>query len=235
MIPRSLVLACALLVSGSVFAAPLQAQSQSASAPAQAQSTAAPTLAKDAPPEQVVRSIVQQLANAIDGHRAELKKDKSKLIGIIDRIFLPHFDIDYASILVLGRHAREATPQQRERFAHAFYDSITHRYAEGLLNYTKGSVKVLPFRGELDPRRTMVRTQVMLDDGKTISVDYAFRRTSDGEWKSYDVVIEGISYITNYRAQVDAEIRKVGIEALIKNLETNGSKALEKMKQDAGN
>ena len=232
MITRSLVLACALLVSGTAFAAPMQAQP--ASTPAQAQSVAAPpALAKDAPPEQVVKAIVQELANAIDGHQAELKKDKSKLIKIIDGIFLPHFDIDYASILVLGRHAREATPQQIERFSKAFYDSITHRYAEGLLNYTKGSVKVMPFRGDLDPRRTMVRTQVMLDDGKTISVDYAFRRTSGGEWKAYDVVIEGISYITNYRAQVDAEIRKVGIEALIHNLETNGAQTLEKMKKDS--
>ena len=240
MILRSLVLSCALLVSGTAFAVPMQAQStpspaQSAASPAQAQSTASPVLAKDAPPEQVVESIVQELANAIDGHRAELRKNKSRLIDIIDGIFLPHFDIDYASILVLGRHAREGTPQQRERFAKAFYDSITHRYAEGLINYTKGSVKVLPFRGDLDPRRAMVRTQVMLDDGKTISVDYAFRRTYDGEWKAYDVVIEGISYITNYRAQVDAEIRKVGIEALIHNLETNGAQTLEKMKQDSGN
>jgi phospholipid transport system substrate-binding protein len=225
MILRSLVLACALLVPGAAFASPVQAQ---------AQSTAAPALAADAPPQEVVKDIVQELANAIDGHRAELKKDKNKLIQIIDGIFLPHFDIDYASILVLGRHAREATPAQRERFAKAFYDSITHRYAEGLLNYTKGSVKVLPFRGDLDPRRTVVRTQVMLDDGKTISVDYAFRRTSGGEWKAYDVIIEGISYITNYRAQVDAEIRKAGIESLIERLEKHGAETLDKMKQESG-
>lgn len=225
MILRSLVFTCALLVPGAVFAAPMQAQAQSAAAPA---------LAPDAPPQQVVDSIVQELANAIDGHQAELKKDKNKLIEIIDGIFLPHFDIDYASILVLGRHAREATPEQRERFAKAFYDSITHRYAEGLLNYTKGSVKVLPFRGDLDPRRTMVRTQVMLDDGKTIAVDYAFRRTASGEWKAYDVVIEGISYITNYRNQVDAEIRKSGIDSLIVRLETNGAQTLENMQQESG-
>jgi phospholipid transport system substrate-binding protein len=235
MILRSLVFACALVLPGAVLAVPVQSQAQSSALPAQSQSVASPALPADAPPEQVVKSIVNQLANAIDGHRAELKKDKSKLIGIIDGIFLPHFDIDYASILVLGRHARQATPDQRERFARAFYDSITHRYAEGLLNYTKGSVKVLPFRGDLDPRRTMVRTQVMLDDGKTISVDYAFRRTSSGEWKAYDVVIEGISYITNYRAQVDAEIRKTSIDSLIERLEKNGAQTLDKMQKEKGN
>jgi phospholipid transport system substrate-binding protein len=149
-------------------------------------------------------------------------------------VFLPHFDIDYASILVLGQHAREASPAQRERFAKAFYNSITHRYAEGLLNYTRGKVKVLPFTGGLDDKRSVVRTQVVLDDGKTVSVDYAFRKSKTGDWKAYDVIIEGISYVTNYRNQVDAEIRKDGIDKLIQNLETQGDKALDTMKTDAG-
>jgi phospholipid transport system substrate-binding protein len=152
---------------------------------------------------------------------------------VIDDVFLPHFDIDYASILVLGRHAKEATPEQRERFAKAFYNSITHRYAEGLLNYTKGAVQVLPFSGDLNDKRTVVRTQVVLDDGKRLSVDYAFRKSKSGDWKAYDVIIEGISYVTNYRNQVDAEIRKVGIEKLISNLENQGEKALETMDKDS--
>ncbi|HEX6614505.1 MAG TPA: ABC transporter substrate-binding protein, partial [Rhodanobacteraceae bacterium] len=151
----------------------------------------------------------------------------------IDRILLPHFDIDYASLLVLGKHAREATPAQRVRFSHAFYNSITHRYAEGLLNYTKGKVKLLPFQGDLNARRSVVRTEVMLDDGKSLSVDYVFRKTSGGDWKAYDVVIEGISYVTNYRNQVDAEIQKEGIEGLIHRLETQGAAAIDQMQQQA--
>jgi phospholipid transport system substrate-binding protein len=201
--------------------------------PAPAQEAAVQAPAAQPNPEQVVREIAHQLDTTIAGHREELKTDKEKLITVIDDVFLPHFDIDYASILVLGRHAREATPEQRERFAKAFYNSITHRYAEGLLNYTRGAVQVLPFSGDLNVKRTVVRTQVVLDDGKKLSVDYAFRKSKNGDWKAYDVIIEGISYVTNYRNQVDAEIRKVGIEKLIANLETSGEKALEKM--DEGN
>jgi len=218
---RRLALATAIAL-GSVVAAPAFAQATpEATAPA-AQQT----------PEQIVQSIADQLATAIDGHRDELKQHKEKLIGIIDEVFLPHFDIDYASILVLGQHAREATPAQRERFAKAFYNSITHRYAEGLLNYTRGRVKVLPFNGDLNDRRSVVRTQVVLDDGKLVAIDYAFRKTRTGDWKAYDVIIEGISYVTNYRNQVDAEIRKVGINQLITNLETQGEKALAAMEKD---
>jgi phospholipid transport system substrate-binding protein len=217
---RRLALATAIAF-GTIVAAPAMAQNDAPSADAAQQA-----------PAQVVQTIADQLATAIEGHRDELKQNQEKLISVIDEVFLPHFDLDYASILVLGQHAREATPEQRERFAKAFYNSITHRYAEGLLNYTRGRVKVLPFNGDLNDKRTVVRTQVVLDDGKLVSIDYAFRKSRSGDWKAYDVIIEGISYVTNYRNQVDAEIRKVGIDKLITNLETRGEQALETMDKD---
>ncbi|RYD14159.1 MAG: ABC transporter substrate-binding protein [Lysobacteraceae bacterium] len=182
-------------------------------------------------PDQVVQGIADDLGKAIEGHQTELRADRDRLIEMIDGILLPHFDIDYASILVLGQHAREATPEQRSRFARAFYNSIAHRYAEGLLNYTRGRVRVIQSKGELSEKRTIVRTEVVLDDGKLLAVDYAFRRTKAGEWKAYDVIIEGISYITNYRNQVSAEVRKDGLDALIVRLETQGEKALESMEK----
>lgn len=218
---RRLALATAIAM-GTLVASPSFAQD-----PAPAAASATQT------PEQIIQSIADQLATAIDGHRDELKQNQDKLISIIDEVLLPHFDIDYASILVLGQHAREATPAQRERFAKAFYNSITHRYAEGLLDYTRGRVKVLPFSGDLNDKRTVVRTQVVMDDGKLVSIDYAFRKSRSGDWKAYDVIIEGISYVTNYRNQVDAEIRKSGIDALITNLETKGGQALDSMAKDA--
>ena len=82
--------------------------------------------------------LADDLGKAIDGRRAS-SKNREKLLKLIDGILLPHFDIDYASILVLGQTARTATPEQRARFAKAFYNSIAHRYAEGLLNYTEAA------------------------------------------------------------------------------------------------
>ncbi len=193
--------------------------------------TTLPALADTPTPDQVVQGIADDLGKAIDGHQAELKSNNDKLIKLIDGILLPRFDIDYASILVLGQYARSATPEQRARFAKAFYNSIAHRYAEGLLNYTRGRVRVLPTKGEMNDKRTIVRTEVVLDDGKTLAVDYAFRKTKEGQWKAYDVIIEGISYITNYRNQVGAEIQKTSLDALITRLETQGEKALESMEQ----
>jgi phospholipid transport system substrate-binding protein len=192
---------------------------------------AAPAFAEPTAPNQVVQGIVDNLAKTMDARRAELQANHEALLKAIDDIVLPHFDIDYASILVLGQNARTATPEQRARFAHAMYNSITHRYAEGLLKYTEGRVRVLPFEGELNDKRTLVRTQVVLDDGKVVPVDYAFRKTKDGDWRAYDVIIEGISYVTNYRNQVAAEIAKSGLDALTTRLETQGAKALESIEK----
>jgi phospholipid transport system substrate-binding protein len=195
---------------------------------------AMPAFAAEQTPQQIVQSIADQLGTAIQGHQAELQQHPDEVIKIIDGIVLPHFDMDYASLLVLGRHAREATPAQRVAFARAFYNALTRRYAEGLVAYTRGSVKVLPAQGPLDQRRTIVRTQVLLTSGKNLSVDYAFRKTASGDWKAYDVIIEGISYITNYRNQVDAEIQKEGIDGLIKRLQSEGAGAIDQMKQQDG-
>ena len=217
---RSFSFAFALLLG--IAAAPLAARAD------------APTGNAAQTPDQVVQGIADELGKAIDGHQAELKSDHEKLIKLIDGILLPHFDIDYASILVLGPYARTSTPEQRARFAKAFYNSIAHRYAEGLLNYTRGRVQVLPTKGDLNDKRSIVRTEVVLDDGKRLGVDYAFRKTKSGQWKAYDVIIEGISYITNYRNQVGAEISKSSLDALITRLETQGDKTLETMQKAQG-
>jgi phospholipid transport system substrate-binding protein len=193
---------------------------------------AAPLHAENLQPNQVVQNLVDELGKTMETRRTELQNNRDALIKTIDGIVLPHFDIDYASILVLGPNARTATPEQRARFAKAMYNSITHRYAEGLLKYTEGRVRVLPFQGELNEKRTLVRTQVVLDDGKNVPVDYAFRKTSTGDWKAYDVIIEGISYVTNYRNQVAAEIAKSNLDALTTRLETQGAKALETLEQN---
>jgi phospholipid transport system substrate-binding protein len=178
-------------------------------------------------PVAVVEKIAQRLDETMESRREELSRDRAALNAVIDDVVLANFDTDYAALLVLGRYAREATPEQRQRFTRAFYDSLVNRYGEALLQYTRGSVKVLPFRGELNDRRTTVRTEVIINDGTRIPVDYAFRKTKAGDWKAFDVVIEGISYVTNYRNQVVAEIQKSGIDAVIQRLETQGIGAIE--------
>lgn len=187
---------------------------------------ATPVRAADEPAA-IVQKIATLLDETMETRREELSRDRNALNKVIDDVVLADFDTDYAALLVLGRYAREATPEQRSRFTRAFYDSLVNRYGEALLQYTRGSVRVLPFRGELNERRTTVRTEVMINDGTRVPVDYAFRKTRSGQWKAFDVVIEGISYVTNYRNQVVAEIQKTSIDAVTERLEKQGIAAFE--------
>ena len=199
----------------------------SQSAPAFA---AAPVSAQS--PQEIVQQIADEMGTALKGHRAEYKKDKRKLVAVIDHILLPHFDTTYAALLVLGRYARSATPEQIDAFRKAFYNALIDRYAEGLIDYREGRVTILPQRGpSVQGRRDIVRTEVNLDDGKKVAVDYVFRRGADGQWKAFDVVIEGISYIAAYRSQVGEEIRHTSLNALIARLQTEGGGAIDAMKR----
>jgi phospholipid transport system substrate-binding protein len=169
-------------------------------------------------PDALVRDTAQRVLAALDGRRDELQAYPEQVQEIVDRLLLPHFDLDYAGRVVLGQHGRTATPEQRKRFVEAFYRSLVRTYAAGLLEFTTDTMRVLPWRGEPDAERTRVRTEVVLDDGTKVPVDYSLRRTDAG-WKVYDVAVEGISYVTNYRKMVTAEISRKGIDGLIAQLE----------------
>lgn len=209
---------------------PLTAQAQTAAPPVAAASPVATQT-----PQQIVQRIADQLGGALKGHREEYKKDRPALVALINKVLLPHFDASYAAILVLGRYARQATPAQINAFQKAFYDALIDRYADGLIDYREGRVTILPSRGDVDGgRRAVVRSEVTLDDGKKVSVNYVFRRAEDGQWKAFDVVIEGISYIASYRSQVGEEIRRTSLDSLIARLQHEGGKAISSMKKQQG-
>lgn len=92
------------------------------------------------------------------------------------------------------------------------------RYADGLLEFEQDRVTVLPFRGDLSKKRAKVRSTVLLNDGTKVAVDYELVKRDSG-WLMFNIVIEGISYVRNYRAEMDSEIRGSSLEAVIERLE----------------
>jgi phospholipid transport system substrate-binding protein len=173
-------------------------------------------------PNLVVEEAAALLASQLSGREDELAADKSALYSTIDAILLPRFDRVYSAQLVLGKHWRSASNEQRQRFIDAFYGSLLRRYAEGVLEYDQDMVQILPFRGDASKSRTMVRSFVLLDDGSKVPVNYGLVKREDG-WLLFDVTIEGVSYIRNYRAEIDSEIRATSLEAVIERLESENS------------
>ncbi|MDJ0939967.1 MAG: ABC transporter substrate-binding protein [Woeseiaceae bacterium] len=169
-------------------------------------------------PNDLVTSAIDELSVALDGKKDALSEDRDELYALIDDILLPRFDRKYAAQLVLGQHWRAADAAQRERFIDAFYSAMLSKYADGVLEFEEDRVEVLPFRGDATKKRTMVRTMVRLNDGTKVPVNYGLVRREQG-WLMFDVTIEGISYVRNFRAELDAEIRETSLEQVISRFE----------------
>lgn len=170
-------------------------------------------------PVEVIESAAEELDQALTGRRDEFAADQEALYELIDGILLPRFDTRYAAQLVLARHWRSASEEQRERFIDAFYTSMMQQYADNVLEFDMDQLEILPYRGDpSSQQRTMVRTTVQLNDGTTVPVDYVMIRRDSG-WKIFDVRIEGISYVRRYRSDVDSEVRATSLEDVIRRLQ----------------
>lgn len=169
-------------------------------------------------PNAVIEEAAQLLDQAIEGRLDELAKDKEALYALIDELLLPRFDRRYAAQLVLARHWRTASEEDRERFINAFYNHLMHMYAEAVLEFDLANLDVLPFRGDETKKRTTVKTIVVLEDGTRVPVNYGMVKRETG-WLMFDVTIEGISYIRNFKAEVNVEIQAEGLDGVIKRLE----------------
>lgn len=177
-----------------------------------------PLMAQSAMPDDVIRDAIDLLETGLDGRREELAADKEALYKLIDGILLPRFERRFAAMAVLGKHWKTASTDQQERFIQAFYRTLLQRYAEGVLEFDTDRIEILPFRGDADGRYATVRTTVTLDDGTKIPVHYDLVKTPDS-WRMFNVKIEGVSYIVNYRTELDAEIQGSSLAAVIDRLE----------------
>lgn len=181
----------------------------------------AQTAAAQQSPQDLMNDVAKRMLEALDQNRAAIRKDPAKVYPIVDQILLPHFDTDYAAQLVLAQHWRTATPEQRKRFVKALYDALLKTYGGALSDFTADRLKILPFRGDPAATTATVRTQVTRSSGQVIPVDYRLRKTAEG-WKAFDVIIEGISYVRNYRNDLGAEVAQKGLDAVIARLEREG-------------
>lgn len=169
-------------------------------------------------PQELIESTARQLLEALDADRATVRQDPKRVQALVDRYLLPHFDTDYSARLVLGKHWRNASPEQRRRFIDAFYQSLLRNYGSALAEFTADRLVVLPFRGDLGSGQATIRTEVKRSDGTRVPVSYTLRATPAG-WKAWDVTIEGISYVRNFRNDVGAEVDQRGLDAVIERLE----------------
>ena len=182
---------------------------------------AAPAATPSTPPDKMVQGVVKSMFDDVNKDNAELQKDPDKLYDVVGKALLPHFDFALASQLVLGQHWRSASDTQKKEFQDAFYSYLIRSYADALVkgNYSERNVEVQPYRAGSDPDRAQVMTKVLPPNGQPVEVDFQLRNEK-GEWKAFDVVIAGISYVQSYRGQFGPEVQAKGLDELIRRLKT---------------
>ena len=168
----------------------------------------------------LVESITGKILSDVTNNLEEYTENPEALKDLVHRDLMPLLDINYSARLILGRAGRGIEKEKIEEFATSMSNLLIDRYAMALLQFSsKIKLQVLPQRGDLNEKLTRVKTRVTLPNGSEAPVDYVFRKTPDG-WKAFDVVVEGISYITTYRNQIMPEVQADGIDSVIQRLNT---------------
>jgi len=171
-------------------------------------------------PVSLVENITGKIFSDVTENLEEYTANPEALEELVRRDLMPLLDVNYSARLILGRAGRGIEKEKINAFADAMTNLLIDRYSRGLLQFSSQiELQVLPQRGELNEKLTRVRTRVTLPSGGEAPVDYAFRKTADG-WKAFDVVVEGISYVTTYRNQIMPEVQANGIDSVIERLST---------------
>ncbi|MGB2680464.1 MAG: ABC transporter substrate-binding protein [Candidatus Competibacter sp.] len=168
------------------------------------------------PPENVVQQTSERMLDALRQNRATIDRDPGQIYALVNQIVLPNFDFELMSRWVLGRAWQQATPEQRRQFTEEFRALLVRTYAKALLEYADEAIKVSPASAPAGDEAT-VRTEVQPKSGRPIQINYSMHLGNDA-WKVYDVTVDGISLVTNYRDTFASQVRANGMDAVITDL-----------------
>ncbi len=175
-----------------------------------------PVLAMQSP-QDLVQETTNKIKSALKADQEKIKNDPGHLRAVVDVIVASHFDFDRMSNWALGKYWRKAKPDERARFAREFRTLLVRTYAKALNDNFDKTIKMLPMRKKKGGKEVIVRTEVQQSAGFPIPISYKMHLKNDS-WLVYDVSIDGISLVANYRTSFAREIRKDGLPKLIDRL-----------------
>ena len=185
-------------------------------------------------PDQLVQQVTEEVLDIVRKDKDIQNGNTNRVIELVDKKVLPHFNFPHMTALALGKDWKKATPQQQQQLAGEFKTLLVRTYANALAGYKNQKIVFKPFKMNPGDTDVLVRTDVLQPGSKPVQIDYSLEKLDSG-WKVYDVNVAGISLVTNYRDQFGQEIRNNGIDGLIaavsaknKSMEANQAKADKK-------
>lgn len=175
-------------------------------------------------PYDLVKQTAEDVLSILKSDKDIQAGDQQKIYALAEEKILPNFDFDRVCRMVLGKNWRRATDTQKQDFKKEFRSLLMRTYASALSKFKNQAVEYKPAQLSKDKKLARVKTEILQDSGPSIGVDYTLR-VKDGVWKVFDITIEKISLVTNYRSQFSSEIRNNGLDSLIAKLAAKNKKA----------
>ncbi|MEM7400755.1 MAG: ABC transporter substrate-binding protein [Pseudomonadota bacterium] len=173
----------------------------------------------DRAPEQIVEDTSATILKTINEENEQLREDPTLINALINETVIPIIDLDSMGKLILGKHWKKASEAQRSGFISEFKDMLIRTYAKSLVDYGHAKVKVLPSREKEKGKYYTVQSELEVGSGKApLQVAYIFRRNKQEEWKVFDLAVDGLSLVKNFRTSFGQEIKETSLDALIERL-----------------
>jgi phospholipid transport system substrate-binding protein len=177
---------------------------------------AAPAAAQEAP-DALVKRVSQEVLQIIKTDPLVQAGNEARIREVIEVKLLPNFDFTRMTALAMGRNWRAATPEQQKRLTDEFRALLVRTYSGALNQYRNETIEYKPLRASPGDTEVIVRTAVLKPSGSPVQIDYSMEKKADG-WKAYDVIVAGVSLVTNYRDEFNEQVKAGGVDGLIARL-----------------
>jgi phospholipid transport system substrate-binding protein len=177
---------------------------------------AAPASAQDSP-DALVKRVSEDTVQAIKADPKLVAGDPARVREVIEQKLLPHFDFTRMTALAMGRNWRQATAEQQQKLSSEFRTLLVRTYSNALTQYRDEKIDVKPVRADANATEVTVRSEILRAGRPPMQIDYGMAKTPQG-WKAYDVIVGGVSLVTNYRDEFNEQVKAGGIDGLIKTL-----------------
>lgn len=168
-------------------------------------------------PDALVKRVSQEVLQIVRTDPLVQAGNEARIREVIEGKLLAHFDFERMTALAMGKHWRSASPEQRKRLVDEFRTLLVRTYSGALNQYRNQTIDYKPLRAGPADAEVTVRTAVQKPGGSPVEIDYSMEKKPDG-WKAYDVIVGGVSLVTNFRDEFNAEIQAGGIDGLIRTL-----------------
>ena len=174
-------------------------------------------------PDALVRKNTTEILAALKADKDLAAGNQKKIEKLADEKILPLFNFVRMTQLAVGRNWRDANDAQKKSLIDEFRTLLVRTYSTSLTQFRNQTIDVKPTKMVAGDTEVVVKTQVIQPGGQPIPIDYSMEKSGDS-WKVYDVLIDGVSLVTNYRSSFNTEIQKSGVDGLIKSLSERNTK-----------